>query len=119
MNAGTNNGIKKYLLAIPSVIGIELTYLTKSSEKWLVLAKKSQKYQARRAIGIVINEMFFLDSQTERLVRSNIHNINSSLVTYAAALQKESTPSTIKFLQPPQNTYTRQIRGSYDIENGA
>ena len=33
MNAGTNNGIKKILLAIPSVIGMEPTYLTESSGK--------------------------------------------------------------------------------------
>ena len=97
----------------------ESTYLTESSGKWLVLVKKSQKYQARKEIGIVINETLSPDSQTERPGRSNIHNINSSPVTYAASLQKESTPSTIQFFQPPQNAYKRQIRASYDIENGA
>ena len=87
MNAGTNNGIKKYLLAISSVIGIEPTYSTESSGKWLVLVKKLQKYQARRVIDIFINETLFTDSQIERLGRSNIQNINYSLVTYAVALQ--------------------------------
>ena len=79
--------------------------------------KKAQKDQARRAIDTVINEILLPDSQTERPGRSNRHNINASLVSYAAALQKESTPSIIQFLQPPQNDYKRHIRASYDIEN--
>ena len=116
MHGGTN-GIKKRLLDIPSVIAIEPTYLTETSGKWLILVKKSQKDQARRAIDTVISETLFPDSQTERPGRSNRHNINDSLVSYAAALQKESTPSTIQFLQPPQNAYKRHIRASYDIEN--
>ena len=92
-------------------------YLRESSGKWLVLVKKSRKYQVRNVIDIVINEKLFPDSQIERAGRSNRHNINSSLVTYAASLQKESTPFTIQFLQPPQNAYKRQIPASYDIEN--
>ena len=116
MNGGTN-GIKTRLLAIPSVIGIEPTYLTETTGKWLILVKKAQKDQARRAIDTVINEILFPDSQTERPGRSNRHNINASLVSYAAALQKVSTPSTIQFLQPPQNAYKRHIRASHDIEN--
>ena len=114
-----DNGIKKRILDISSVIGIEPTYLTDSSGTWLVLVKKAQKDQARRAIDIVINETIFPDSQTERHGRSNRHSINSSLVTYATVLQKESTPSTIIFLQPPQNAYKYHIRASYDIENEA
>ena len=119
MNGSTNNGIKTRLLAIPSVIDIEPTFLTETTGKWLVLVKKAQKDQSRRAIDIVINETLFPESQTERPGRSNRHNINAFLDTYAAALQKESTPSTIKSLQPPHNTYKRHIRASYDIENGA
>ena len=65
----------------------------------------------------VINDTLFPDSQTERPGRSNRHNINTTLVSYVEALQKESTPSTIQFLQPPQNAYKRHIRASYDIEN--
>ena len=84
-----------------------------------MLVKKAQKDQARRAIDIVINETLFPDSQTEKPGRSNRHNINASLVTYAAALQKEPPTSTIQFLQPPQNTYKRHIHASYDIENEA
>ena len=79
--------------------------------------KKTQKDQARRAIDTVINETLFPESQTERPGRSNRHNINASLVSYDAALQKESTLFTIQFLQPPQNAYKRHIRASYDIEN--
>ena len=41
MNAGTNYGIKKRLLAISSVIGIEPTYLIEFSGKWLVLVQTS------------------------------------------------------------------------------
>ena len=116
MNGGTI-GIKTRLLDIPSVIGIEPTYLTETTGKWLILVEKSQKDQARRAIDTVINETLFPDSQTERPGRSNRHNINASLVSYAAAFQKESTTSTIQFLQPPHNAYKRHIRASYDIEN--
>ena len=93
--ATMKSGIKTRLLEIQSVIGLEHMYLTESSGKWLVLVKKIQKDQARRAIDTVINETLFPDSQTEKLGRSNRHNIKSSIVTYAASLQKESTPSTI------------------------
>ena len=41
MNAGTNYGIKKRLLAISSVINIEPTYLIEFSGKWLVLVQTS------------------------------------------------------------------------------
>ena len=119
MNAGTNNEVKTRLLAIPSVIIIEPTCLTESSGKWLVLVQKSKIDQTRKATDIVINETLFYDSKTEIPGRSNRYNINSSLVTYAAALQKESTSSTIQLLQPPQNAYKRHIRVSYDIENRA
>ena len=61
MNGGTN-GIKTRLLAIPSVIGIEPTYLTDTTGKWLILVKKSQKDQTRRAIDTVINDTLFPDS---------------------------------------------------------
>ena len=119
MNAGTNNEVKTRLLAIPSVIIIEPTCLTESFGKWLVLVQKSKIDQTRKATDIVINETLFYDSKTEIPGRSNRYNINSSLVTYAAALQKESTSSTIQLLQPPQNAYKSHIRVSYDIENGA
>ena len=82
-----------------------------------MLVKKAQKDQVRRSIDNVINETLFPDSQTEIPSKSNRLNINSSLVTYDVALQKENTPSTIQFIQPPQNAYTRHIRASYDIEN--
>ena len=82
-------------------------------------SKKIRKNQTRRAIDTVINETLFPDSQTERPGRSNIHNINSSLVTYTVALQKESTPFTIQSLKPPQTSYTRHIRASCNIKNEA
>ena len=93
-----NNGIKERLLDIPSIIGIEPTYLTESSGKWPVLVKKAQKDNTRRAIDNVINETLFPDSQTERPGRSNIHNINFSLVTYTTVLQKNPH-------LPPSNSY--------------
>ena len=117
MNGSTNNGIKTRILAIPSVVGIEPTYLTETTGKWLVIVKEAQKDQSRRAIDIVINEKLFPESQTERPERSNRHKINASLVAYAAALEKESPTSTIQFLRPPQNAYKRHIRASYDIDN--
>ena len=72
---------------------------TESSGKWIVLVKKVQKDQTRRSINNIINEKLFPDSQTERPGRLNRHNINSSLVTYAVSLQKESTLSTIQSLK--------------------
>ena len=112
-----NSGIKTRLLDIPSVIGLEPPYLTKSSGKWLVVVKKFQKDQVRRAIDTVINEILFLDPQIKKPGRYNKYNINSCLVTYDAALQKEATLSTIQFTNPPQNAYKSPIRASYDIDN--
>ena len=86
--ASMNAGIKTWLLDIPTVIGLEPTYLTEASEKWLVVVKKSPKDQTRRAIDTVISETLFPDFQTKIPGRSNIHSINSSLVIYAAVLQK-------------------------------
>ena len=114
-----NAGIKIRLLNIPSIIGLKPTYLTEASGKWLVVVKKSQKDQTRRAIDTVISETLFPDYQTERLCRSNRDNINSSLVTYAAVLPGQFISSTIKFINLPHNVYTRHIRASYDIENEA
>ena len=114
-----NSGIEIRLLEIPSVIGLEPTCLTKSSAKWLLVVEKSEKGQARRAIDNVINETLFPDSQTERPGRSIKYNIHSSLVIYVATLQKDSTPSTIRFINSPQNSYKRPIRASYDIDNDA
>ena len=111
------SGLKTRFLATPSVIGLELTYLTESSGKWLVVVKKSQKYQTQREIDSLINATIFPESQTEKPSRSNRHIISISLVTYVATLQKEFTPSTIQFHNQTQNTYTRQIRASYGIEN--
>ena len=51
------------------------------------ISSKIKRDQARRAIDIVINESLFSDSKTERPGQSNRHNINSSFITYAAALQ--------------------------------
>ena len=110
-------GIKTRLLDIPSIIGLEPTYLTEAPRKWLVVVKKSQTDQLRRSIDTVINKILFFDSQTEIPGQSSRHNINSSLVTYATALQKESIPSTIQFLNSPPNAYERHIRASYDIGN--
>ena len=111
------SGLKDRLLAITSVIGLEPTYLTKKSGKWLVIVKKSRKDQARQEIDQVINDTIFPDSQVEKPGRSNRHNINSVLVSYAAALQKEATPTTIQFHNPPQHTVKRHIRASYDVDN--
>ena len=60
-----NSGLKDRLLAITSVIGLEPTYLTTKSGKWLVVVKKSKKDQARQEIDQVINDTIFPDSQVE------------------------------------------------------
>ena len=85
------------------------TFACNESSKWSTKKNNWKRYQWNA----------FPNFQTERLGRSNIHNINSFLVTYATALQKESTPSTIQFLQLAQNAYKRHIRASYDIKNEA
>ena len=111
------SGLKDRLLAITSVIGLEPTCLTTKSGKWLVIVKKSRKDQARQEIDQVINDTIFSDSQIDKPGRSNRHNINSVLVSYAAALQKQATPTAIQFHNPPQHTVKRHIRASYDVEN--
>ena len=91
--------------------------ITKKSAKWLVIVKKSRKDQARQEIDQVINDTIFPDSQVDKPGRSNRHSINSVLVSYTAALQKEATPTTIQFHNPPQHTVKRHIRASYDVDN--
>ena len=79
--------------------------------------KKSQKTQARQEIDLVINNTIFLESQVAKPSHSNRHNIISVLVSYAVALQKETTPTTIQFHNPPQYTVKRHINASYDVDN--
>ena len=110
-----NSGLKENLIAIPSVIGLEPTYFTEKSGKWLLLVKKSQKDNARIAIDQIINDTIFPDSQVTKPGRENRHNINASLVTYVDTFQKTNTPSTIQFHHPPQNTVKGNIRASYGI----
>ena len=38
-------------------------------------------------------------------------------MSYVVALQKEATPTTIQFRNPPQHTVKRHIRASYDVDN--
>ena len=45
-----NSWLKERLIVIPPVIGLEPTYFTQKSEKWLLLVKKYQKDHARIAI---------------------------------------------------------------------
>ena len=80
-------------------------------------SKKARKNQTRQEIDQVINNTIFPDSQIDKLGRSNRHNINSVLVSCAVALQKEATPTTIQFHNPPQYTVKRHIRASYDLDN--
>jgi len=81
-----NSGLKERLLAITSVISLEPTYLTAKSSKWLVIVKKAKKGKARQEIDQIINDIIFPDSHGEKPGRSNRHNINSVLVSYAVAL---------------------------------
>ena len=103
-----NSGLKERLLAITSVIGLEPTYLTAKSGKWLVIVKKQEK-QASQEIDQIISDTIFPDSKIEKLDRSNQHNVNSVLVSYAVALQKEATSTTIQFHNPPQHDFKRHI----------
>ena len=90
-----NSGLTKGVVAIPSVIKIEPTYLTEKSGKWLLLVNKSQKYHTRTAIDQITNDTIFPDFYVDIFGRANWYNINTSLVTYAVTLQKLNTPSTI------------------------
>ena len=55
-------GLKYRLLAITSVIGVEPTYLTTKSGKWLVIVKNHKKNQARQEIDLVINNTILPES---------------------------------------------------------
>ena len=57
-----NTSFKTRLLDIPSVIGLEQTYLTESFGISLVVVKKSKKGQIRKAINTVISDTLFPDS---------------------------------------------------------
>ena len=86
-----HSGLKYRILAITLVIGLEPTYLTTKSEKWLVMVKKAKQDQARQKIDPIINDTIFPDSQVEKSGRSNHHNINSVLVSYTVSFQIEVT----------------------------
>ena len=58
-------------------------------------SQKIKKNQAKQEIDQVINDTIFPDSQVGKPCRSNRYNINSVLVSYTVALQKEATPTTI------------------------
>ena len=104
-----NTGLKKQIIAIPFVSGLEPAHLTEKSGKLLLLVNKSQKDNTRTAIDQIINDIIFPDSKIERPSRANRHNINTPLVTYAADLQKANTTSTIQFHNPSQNAVKRNI----------
>ena len=93
-----NSGLKERLLAIPSIIGLEPTYLTTKSGKWLVIVKKNRKDQSRTDIDKTINDTIFPDSQIEQPGHSNHHNIDFVLVYYTAALQRD------QLLRPSNST---------------
>ena len=80
-------------------------------------SQKIKKYQTRQEIDLVINNKMFPDSQVAKSGRSNRHNINSVLVSYAATLQKEATSTTIQFHNSPQHTVKRHIIACYDDDN--
>ena len=104
-----NSGLKEHLISIPVVIGLEPTYLTGNSGTWLLIVKKSQKDHTRTSIDQIINNTIFPESQVDKSGRENQYNINTSLVTYASALQQANTPTTIQCHKPPQNTIKRNI----------
>ena len=101
-----NSGLKERLLAIPSVIGLEPTYLTTKSGKWLVIVKKTRKDQSRTDIDKTINDTIFPDSQIEQPGHSNHHNIDFVLVYYTAALQREQS------LRPSNSTIYHSMQSN-------
>ena len=67
-----NSGLNERLLAILSIIGIEPTYLTAKSGKWLVIVKKAKKDQARQEIDQIINDIIFPDLKWENLANPTV-----------------------------------------------
>ena len=112
-----NSWLKEHLLVLSSVIDLEPTYHTTKLGKWLDIVKKAKKDQTRTDIDQIINDTIFPDSRTEQPSRSNRHNINYVLVSYAVALQKETTPTTIQSHNLQQHAVKRHIQASYDIDN--
>ena len=112
-----NSCLKECLLAITSAISLEPTYFTAKSGKWLVIVKKTKKDQARQEIDQIINDTIFPNSQVEKPGRSNHNNINSVLVSYAEARQKEAITTTIQFHNSPQYAIKRNIQASYNVDN--
>ena len=80
-------------------------------------SKKVQKERARNDIDQIINDIIFPESQVEKPGRYNRHNINLVLISYAYALQKEATSTTIQFQNTQQHVVKRKIKASYDLEN--
>ena len=110
------SGLKDKLENLPSVTNIENTYLSSTSGKWLVITTKKQKEQARHDTDNIINNTTFLNS-IERSGRSNRYSIDTALVSYTAALQKESTPRDQQYHHAPKNAFKRNFNVSYDVED--
>ena len=87
-----------------------------TSGKWLVITTKKQNEQARHDIDNLINNTLFLPI-IERPCRSNRYNINNTLVSYADALQKESTPREQQYNHAPKHAFKRNVNVSYNIED--
>ena len=110
------SGLKNKLENLPSITNIEQTYLSFTSGKWLVITTKKQKEQARHNIDNLINNTTFPPS-IERPGRSNHYNINTSLVSYAATLQKESTTREQQYHHAPKYAFKQYVDISYNVED--
>ena len=108
--------LKDKLENLPSVTNIKKTYLSSKSEKCLVITTKKQKEQARHDIDNLINNTTFPPS-IERPGRSNHYNINTSLVSYAATLQKESTTREQQYHHAPKYAFKQYVDISYNVED--
>ena len=97
---------KEQSINLPSITNVEHIYLSSTSGKYLALITKARKDQVRKDIDNIINETSFSHG-VECPGRSNRYNINTALISYTVAQQKESTPSNVHYHHVPSHTFKR------------
>ena len=100
----------------PRFKGIERTHSTDSDGKWIIITTKASKEAAIVIIDSLIAKSSAPNTNpNKRPGRSTKYNINSTLVSYAAMLQKNLEPTDITKKNPPLGVQTRNFQISYDL----
>ena len=110
--------VQKKLRQVAGISGIEETHLTLDKGKWLVATNKSCKTQVKKEVDRILREMTLkiiaLEYNNQLGIISKEHR-NPTLVSYAAALQRETESGpTIKNVVTP-----RQSKRPCDVLYGA